>query len=241
MVPRLIGRFDRLLTVSQNGARELAQRYGLRFPDVIRPPTPELQPVPPGSARRAQREQVGLPRGFLLGLVGRVQLRQKGHDVALRVFAELARRHPEVQLVVIGDGPDLPRVQGQAGKLGLGSRVSFLGWRPDVGSLIPLLDLVLLPSHFEGLPQTALQASTARVPVVAYAVDGLPELLPAEFLVKHGDEAALARLVRAVYQGELAWPAQAMAQRAAAWGNPETAAEQLLALASRAASAGAIR
>ena len=114
--------------------------------------------------------------------------------------------------------------------MGLASSVSFLGWRQDAGGLIPLLDAVLLPSHFEGLPQTALQAASAGVPVVAYAVDGLVELLPQQFLVPHGDEPGFARATRELIQGARSWPQEDMAKRAVEWGDPGRAADQLLRL-----------
>jgi glycosyltransferase involved in cell wall biosynthesis len=132
--------------------------------------------------------------------------------------------------VVIGDGPDLPALRRQAGQAGLAGNVTFLGWRHDVGSLIPLLDALLLPSHFEGLPQTALQAATARVPVVAYGVDGLNDFLPSEFLIRHGDETGMATAVSDLVRGTRVWPAEAMARRAADWGDPQRAAERLLEL-----------
>lgn len=230
MVSTLLGRFDRLLTVSETGAEELSRRYGVARPAVIRPPTAPLQPVPSTMERTRRRAQEGLPDSFLLGMAGRVQLRQKGQDVALRVAAQLLQQGFPLHLVVIGDGPDLSGVRQLASGLGIFSHVTFLGWRDDVGALIPLLDAVLLPSRFEGLPQTALQAATAHVPVVGYAVDGLNELLPPEFRVGYGDEDGLARVLIDLLRGTQRWPSAELAQRAAAWGDPAAASERLLAL-----------
>ena len=117
-----------------------------------------------------------------------------------------------------------------AAGMGLASYVTFLGWRSDAGQLIPLLDAVLLPSRFEGLPQAALQAATAEVPVVAYGVDGLRELLPPEFQVPFGDERALATTLREVLRGTRIWPWKKLAERAAEWGDPDGGAERFLKL-----------
>jgi glycosyltransferase involved in cell wall biosynthesis len=228
MVKQLLRRFHRLLTVSETGAEELSRRYALPRPDVIRPPTARLQPVPSASERARRRTEVGLPHGLLVGMVGRVQLHQKGHDVALRVLARLLGMGRSLNLVIIGDGPDLPRLRRMTGRMGLASHVTFLGWRSDVGELIPLLDAVLLPSRFEGLPQTALQAATAEVPVVAYGVDGLRELVPSEFQVPFGDERALATALREVLRGTRVWPWKKLAERAAELGDPDRGAERLL-------------
>jgi glycosyltransferase involved in cell wall biosynthesis len=230
MVKRLLRRFDRLLTVSHTGARQLAGRYGLPQPDVLYPPTAPLQAIHSTAERARLRAREGLPAGFLVGMVGRVQLHHKGQDVALRVVRRLLTEGLPVRLVVIGDGPDSSALRQMADQLGIASQVSFLGWREDAGSLIPLLDAVLLPSRFEGLPQTALQAATAHVPVIGYAVDGLTELLPPDFQVLFGDEPGLARVVAELVRGARRWPYEEVAERAAAWGNPAASAERLLAL-----------
>jgi glycosyltransferase involved in cell wall biosynthesis len=234
MVGTLLRRFDRLLTVSSAGARELTNRYSLHLPDVLYPPTSPLEPVGSATELYQRRELVGFPSGFLLGLVGRIQLRQKGHDTALRVVTRLLQAGHQLHLMIIGDGPDTPVVRRLADELGIASRIRFLGWRQDIGVLIPLLDTVLLPSRFEGLPQTALQAATAHVPVVGYSVDGLTEFLPAGFRVQYGDESGLVTAVEALLKGVAAWPSAEMAERAANWGNPGAAAERLLALVRRA-------
>ncbi|HVQ48175.1 MAG TPA: glycosyltransferase [Gemmatimonadales bacterium] len=230
MVVSLLTRFDRLLTVSKAGALQLAGRYALPMPAVIHPPTAALQSGIAQPERQTLRARHNLPPGFLLGVVGRVQLRQKGQDAALRITAQLLRDDLPVHLVVIGDGPDLAAIKRLAERMGIDSRVTFLGWRQDAGDLIPLLDAVLLPSHFEGLPQTALQAASAGVPVVAYAVDGLTELLPPQFLVPHGDEAGFTRALREVIHGSRVWPEEEMRRRAVEWGDPGRAAARVVEL-----------
>jgi len=230
MVVSLLTRFDRLLTVSKAGALQLAGRYALPMPAVIHPPTAALQSGIAQPERQTLRARHNLPPGFLLGVVGRVQLRQKGQDAALRITAQLLRDDLPVHLVVIGDGPDLPAIKRLAERMGIDSRVTFLGWRQDAGDLIPLLDAVLLPSHFEGLPHTELQAASAGIPVVAYAVDGQTELLPPQFLVPHGDEAGFTRALREVIHGSRVWPEEEMRRRAVEWGDPGRAAARVVEL-----------
>jgi glycosyltransferase involved in cell wall biosynthesis len=229
-VRKLLRRFDHLLTVSQSGSRQVFQRYGLGPPDVLYPPTRPLTAVDDAAKRARQRVEAGLPDGFLLGMIGRVQLYHKGQDAALRVLAQLRQEGHTLQLVVIGDGPDMPALRRMAEVLDVARHVTFLGWRNDAEQLIPLLDAVLMPSQFEGLPQTALQSATARVPVIGYAVDGLTELLPPEFQVSPGDERALVSAVAGVLTGTLHWPHQELKERASAWGNPSGVVERLLAL-----------
>lgn len=234
LVPRLIRRFDRLVAVSRAGSREVVERYGLPAPDVIHPPTKGLSPLPTGSNRVLLRQAEGLTDRFLLGMVGRVQINHKGQDAALRVTQRLLSQGLDLQLVVIGDGPDGHSVQQMAERLGIASAVRFLGWRDDVERLIPLLDAVLMPSRYEGLPQVAVQAVTAHVPVVGYAVGGLAELLPGDFTATPGDEERLATIVSFIARDPHRWPARELASRAATWSDPGAAADRLLDLMSSA-------
>jgi glycosyltransferase involved in cell wall biosynthesis len=244
LVPRQLRRFDGLLTVSSAGAREVAERYGMRAPEVLHPPAASIPGNSSSLDRTSRLVAEGLPTGvFLLGLVGRVQVHHKGHDAALRVLRRLVDVGLQVHLVVVGDGPDLETVRALANRLGLSKRISFLGWRDDVGELIPLFNAVIMPSRFEGMPLVALQAAAARVPVVGYAVDGLGELLPPEFTAPASDEAALARTLVDLTRGSLSWPADELARRARSWSDPEEAAVRLLTILEsnsrgRAASAG---
>jgi glycosyltransferase involved in cell wall biosynthesis len=235
LVPKLIRRFDRLMTVSVAGAQEIAQRYGMIRPDVVQPPTETLIPLPSGADRSRLRDAQGLPDTFLLGMVGRIQIHHKGQDIALRVTRHLLRLGHSLQLVVVGDGPDRQRVGQMAKAMGIGSAVTFLGWRDDIDVLIPLLDAVIMPSRYEGLPQVAVQAVTAHVPVIAYAVGGLAELVPADFTVLHGAEEVLAARVASLLDGHQ-WPAREVALRAATWCEPRNAADRVFALLTRAQS-----
>jgi glycosyltransferase involved in cell wall biosynthesis len=230
MVPKLIRRFDHLLTVSEEGARDVVRLYGAERPQVVRPPTEMLQPLPPGVDRSHLRRVQGLPDSFLVGMVGRVQTHHKGPDVALRVVHTLLSQRYAVHLVVIGDGPDLESIRTMAGRNGMGSAVTFLGWRDDVPSLLPLLDAVLMPSRYEGLPQVAVQAVTAHVPVVGYAVGGLAELLPSAFVVPYGSEDRLAAGVASLLRKAERWPAEEVRLRALTWCAPENAAAKVLAM-----------
>jgi glycogen(starch) synthase len=113
---------------------------------------------------------------------------EKGLDVALRVFADVCARMPEVRFVVAGDGIERTRLERQADDLGLGKRVHFLGWvRPDdVASVINQATLVLMPSRREGLPLVAIETAYMGRPVVATPLPGIAEV------VIHGETGLLA-------------------------------------------------
>jgi glycosyltransferase involved in cell wall biosynthesis len=231
LVPRQLRRFGQhLLTVSATAARDMSRRYGVAPAGILYPPVATAAgPLPPGE-RASRRAAAGLPEGFLIGTVGRVHFGHKGQDAALRVVARLNAAGCPGHLVVIGDGPDVHALGMLAKQLGIEERVSWLGWRGDAGELTAVLDALVITSRHEGMPLTALEAAAAQVPVVAYAIDGLTELLPAEFTVGYGDEIGLADTLGRLIRGDLDWPNELMSQRARAWSDPELAAEKFLGL-----------
>ena len=115
---------------------------------------------------------------------------QKGQDILLQAFAQVRREFRDAVLWMVGAGPEEARLRGMAGE-----GVIFLGWRDDVPALLKRADLFVLSSHWEGMPLTMLEAMTESVPVVATAVDGIPEIIQdgvCGLLVPPGEAGALA-------------------------------------------------
>lgn len=93
----------------------------------------------------------------------------KNHAKILSVFREFQRRRPSARLLLVGEcnsayGQD---IQQRAQAIGLGEAVSFLGTRTDVSRLLAAADVLLFPSHYEGLPGAVLEACAAGLPVIA--------------------------------------------------------------------------
>jgi glycosyltransferase involved in cell wall biosynthesis len=134
-----------------------------------------------------------------LCFVGRL-VRQKGLDVLLDALARLVDR--SWRLTLVGDGPERPKLVGQAVALGLAGRFRFVGWtdRDALPGLLAAHDLFVFPSRDEGMPNAVLEAMAAGLPVVATAIAGNEELVvdgQTGLLVPPGDPAALAQaLVR---------------------------------------------
>ena len=102
---------------------------------------------------------------------------------------------PDVGFVLFGDGPLREELERQIADHGLNGRFILAGFRADLDRFLPHLDLVVLPSFTEGLPNVALEALAAGVPVVATAVGGTPEVIEdgrTGYLVPPGDATALA-------------------------------------------------
>ncbi len=130
----------------------------------------------------------------VIGTVSRL-IHQKGIHVLLRAFAECAKNHPSISLVVVGDGPERSNLEILARKLGLGSRVRFLGYRPDVHQILPQFDIFTLPSFGEGFGLVLLEAMACGKAVVATDVMSIPEIVQqgkSGLLVPAQDVSALA-------------------------------------------------
>jgi glycosyltransferase involved in cell wall biosynthesis len=128
------------------------------------------------------RAELGIPPGVLvIGHVGRFQ-EQKNHTFLIDVAAAVARRQ-ETRLLLVGDGPLRPAVERMVADLGLGDRVVFAGVRRDVARLMRgVMDVFVLPSHYEGLPLVGIEAQAAGLPLVLSdtitdEVDVIPELI----------------------------------------------------------------
>jgi glycosyltransferase involved in cell wall biosynthesis len=120
---------------------------------------------------------------------------QKGHTYLLAAAALV----PDATFVLAGDGPLRVELESQARALGIADRCVFLGYRSDVPDLLAAADLLVLPSLFEGLPVSVLEAMAAERPVVATAIGGTDEAIVSEqsgLLVPPRDPVALASAIR---------------------------------------------
>jgi glycosyltransferase involved in cell wall biosynthesis len=102
---------------------------------------------------------------------------EKGFRVLVEAAARLRRSHPDVRVVIFGDGPERLRLERRVRDLGLADVVRLPGFCEELQSYLPWADVVALPSFTEGLPNVALEACAAGVPVVATAVGGTPEVV----------------------------------------------------------------
>lgn len=146
---------------------------------------------------------------------------EKDHKSLLAAAAMLAPTYPDLQFLIVGDGPLRAELERDAAQRGLQGRVSFLGHREDVPALLAAADLYVLPSRTEAFPNGVLEAMAAGLPVVACAVEGLLDLVrdgTTGTLVAPGDPAALAGAIGR-FVGD-----QALAARAGAAARAEATA-----------------
>ena len=126
------------------------------------------------ASRQEARQRLGIAMSSpLIGNVGRVD-----HQKApLDFLAVLRRLGDSVHGVWIGDGPLRREVEARCQRMGLNGRMHFVGERDDVQLLLPALDIFVMTSLYEGLPCAVVEAMQCGLPVVATAVNGVPEVI----------------------------------------------------------------
>ena len=151
------------------------------------------------------------PRGPVLVSIGRLSA-EKGHADLLDALAAVFRRGRRMEAVLVGDGPERPHLEQRVRDLGLDGWVHFPGYldRPQV--VLNEADLMVLPSHTEGLPNVALEALAMHVPVLATNVGGTPEVIrdgETGRLVPARDTRAMTEALEHFLQHRDAWAAMA--------------------------------
>jgi N-acetyl-alpha-D-glucosaminyl L-malate synthase BshA len=134
-------------------------------PDLIRTMRPRFAAAPAGNH----------PGEKLLVHLSNFRPVKRVADV-IKVFAQVARALP-ARLLLIGDGPDRSTAEYLGRELGVANRIHFLGKQDNVNELLPLADLMLLPSEMESFGLAALEAMACRVPPIATNIGGIPELI----------------------------------------------------------------
>lgn len=102
---------------------------------------------------------------FVVGHIGRFTY-QKNHEFLLDVFREIEKVQPESVLLLIGDGPNRTEIEERAKAYGIFDKIYFLGQRDDVADLYQAMDVLVLPSRFEGLCIVAIEAQMAGLPCI---------------------------------------------------------------------------
>ncbi|MCR4295870.1 MAG: glycosyltransferase [Elusimicrobia bacterium] len=147
--------------------------------------------------RQKRRMELRLGSGdVLIGGVGRLD-KQKGFSTLIEAMSRLKKT--DLRCVILGEGPERARLEAQIRRHELEKRVWLYGERADIVTWLSAFDIACLPSLWEGLPNTLLEAMALGLPVVASAVDGVPEVVAngkTGVLVPPAAPAALAKALK---------------------------------------------
>lgn len=200
-IDRVVGGFvDRFIAVSHANARYLVEEKKLRGEQItVIQNGCDLSRFrrdhkPPAN----MKSELGFHQQDPVLLVNARLHEQKGHRVLLDAMPAVLGEFPNAKLVCLGEGHLRGALEQQIAALNLGASVKLVGYHSNVADWLALVDIVVLPSFYEGLPLVAIEALAAGKPVIATAVDGTPEVIRANetgLLVTAGQSDELAKAI----------------------------------------------
>jgi glycosyltransferase involved in cell wall biosynthesis len=182
---KLARRFHAHVSVGEHSARLIEEVVGLPPGSVDSVPNgvPAMRIEPVVQLRPA------VASASVIGSLGRLT-DQKGYERLVRTLPHL----PEVSLVLVGDGPEREALQRLAAELGVAQRLTITGWTPNARGYLPAFDIFALPSSWEGMPLSILEAMHAGLPVVASDVGSVAEAVSdgeTGYVIGAGDDTML--------------------------------------------------
>jgi len=169
-----------VITVSPSLGRRFCEYNGVPLEKLrVIPYAADLAAVDRVTPERvtAFRQQLGFrPEDVVIGSVGRL-VAQKDYPTQLHAFALAASRVPGLRMAIAGDGPLRLTLEQMTHQLAIADRVRFLGDHDDVPTLLRSADLFALSSRFEPFGVALLEAKAAGLPIVATAVNEIPEII----------------------------------------------------------------
>ncbi len=184
---------DANVAVSHELARFIEKAAGLKSHTIRVIYQGISDPGPPSAGRQRHDPPV-------IGTIARLT-RQKGIDIFLRALADI----PDVRGVIVGDGDDAMDLKELAADLGVGQRVSWMGWREDARGFVDDFDIFVLASRWEGLGRVLVEASLAECPVISTRVVGTSEAMiegETGLLVPPEDKDSLVRAIITLLEDE---------------------------------------
>ncbi len=193
----LIARFaDAFVAVSEEGRRRMVEVERIDPAEIVLIRN-GIAGFEPGDGSRVRAELGISAAAPVIGSVGHLRP-EKAFEILVEAAAVLRQDHPELALLIAGEGPERLAIETAAAGLGLDNCVHLLGARDDIPDILAALDVAVCCSDFEGGPLSVMEYMEAGLPVVATRVGGLPELVEegeSGLIVPPRDPAALASAV----------------------------------------------
>ena len=173
---RAIVAISRAVEAQLTGGAGLDRTRVRRIPSAVNP----HEFLPDRTARARLLAEFALPEDAFVAAVSAQLIKRKGHDVLLACLPQLVQRYPELRVVCFGEGSLKRRLRRRIGALGLGSLFQLAGFRRDLPSLLPGVDVLVHPARREGLGVALLEAMSSGVPVVASTAGGIVDVVEPE-------------------------------------------------------------
>lgn len=215
----MMRRASRIVALAEAGRRETIRVFRVRPQRIVTIPNGvDPRRVRSHRDRDEVRGDLGLPTEARVVLSLGALTWEKDPLAQVEIAADVVSRSQKVLFLIAGDGPLRSRVDAAVDRGGLRGRVLLLGNRPDPGDLLACSDLLLVTSRTEGVPGAMIEAGMVGLPVVAYAIGGIPEAVQGGrtgLLAPAGDREALTGHVLGLLEDEEA--RQAMGRAAVEW------------------------
>jgi L-malate glycosyltransferase len=158
-----------------------------------------------GIDRAGLRDSLCIGRRPVIGVTGRLRS-EKGQSIIIRAMPEIIRAIPDAMLMIVGDGPDRKELESLCDDLGISDHIVWTGQKThdEAIGLLSVMNLVAVPSLFEGFGLAAAEAMAAGKPVIASNVDGLCEVVDdgeTGCLVPPGNSELLAKAIIMLSEG----------------------------------------
>ncbi len=172
---------DRVITVSEETRRLYIAGSGISAEKLLTIyngiDLTRFQRLEPDLVRAAVRREFNLPDDARLLTTVAVLRAPKGIEYMIRALPAVLAAHPDAWYLIVGDGEQREALTAETDRMGAGERVVFAGARKDIPRLLSASDIFVLPTLTEALPTVLAEAMACRLPIVASAVGGVPEMV----------------------------------------------------------------
>jgi glycosyltransferase involved in cell wall biosynthesis len=128
-----------------------------------------------------KKTKVDLKDKFLIGSIGRLDY-PKNYEFLINIFPEILKIKPEAISIIVGEGPERKKLENLIEKANLKEKIFLIGELKDASKYLKAFDLFILPSRYEGLSITLIEALFARIPILASNVGGNKEIVGEDFV-----------------------------------------------------------
>ena len=188
----------------------------------------EMFPLVNASQRASRRKEFQFHDEVIIGMIARLS-DVKGQDILIRAMPQILKHFPDTRLLLVGQGKMEGELKTLTQKLGLDNHVRFYPVVNQTAEMLPIFDVICVPSRQEGLGLSIMEAQATGIPVVASNVGGIPTLIEegkTGLLVEAGNPDALAQAVVSLLQDKN--KAQSLGQAARRFIEEKYSAEKMV-------------